>query len=199
MGIKKKMSMGILAGALGVSLIGGGTWAAFNDVEEVSNSFTAGTLDLVTSPTEVFNLSNMKPGDSFTKSLTLENKGSLTIKDILISTKVSGWENAGVENSQSEFLEQFSIVVKKSGAPVWSGNLSNIQNVTNSDMFGNAIALESGASATYDFTIEFVENDTTVENSRLHEQNKFQNEGAEFTIKFEAIQDMVGEQNKQND
>ncbi|MFE8702111.1 TasA family protein [Cytobacillus sp. FJAT-54145] len=200
MSIKKKMGMGILAGALGVSLIGGGTWAAFNDVEEVSNSFEAGTLDLVTSPEEIFNLSNLKPGDYFEKELTLSNNGSLTIKDILVTTTVSDWDDVthshlpdnGV-NDQTQFLNQFKITVKNGDNPVFDGYLGAIQSVSESDMFGNDVALEPEETVTYDIRIEFEEDDSKYSNSRLHEQNKYQGEGATFGIKFEATQ-MDGEE-----
>lgn len=91
MSIKKKMGTGILAGALGLSLVGGGTWAAFNDVEAVDNTFAAGTLDLVTNEEALFNVSNLKPGDYFTKTLELTNNGSLDINEILLGSEVSGW------------------------------------------------------------------------------------------------------------
>ena len=38
MSIKKKLAMGIATGALAVSMIGGGTYAYFNDVETCKNT-----------------------------------------------------------------------------------------------------------------------------------------------------------------
>ena len=46
MSIKKKLAMGIATGALAVSMIGGGTYAYFNDVEANNSNFAAGTLDI---------------------------------------------------------------------------------------------------------------------------------------------------------
>ncbi|HLR61590.1 MAG TPA: TasA family protein, partial [Lentibacillus sp.] len=43
MGIKKQMGMGIMSAALGLSLIGGGTYAYFSDSEQTQNTFAAGT------------------------------------------------------------------------------------------------------------------------------------------------------------
>ncbi|MFA1820974.1 TasA family protein [Virgibacillus oceani] len=51
MGIKKKLSMGVMTAVLGIALIGGGT-------------FAAGTLDLKAEPTGIINVENMAPGDS---------------------------------------------------------------------------------------------------------------------------------------
>ena len=46
MSLKKKLAMGIATGALAVSMIGGGTYAYFNDVEVNNSTFAAGTLDI---------------------------------------------------------------------------------------------------------------------------------------------------------
>ena len=53
MSIKKKLAMGIATGALAVSMIGGGTYAYFNDVETSENTFAAGTLDLAVNPEQL--------------------------------------------------------------------------------------------------------------------------------------------------
>lgn len=46
MGMKKKLSLGVASAALGLALVGGGTWAAFNDVKSTDATFASGTLDL---------------------------------------------------------------------------------------------------------------------------------------------------------
>ena len=46
MSLKKKLAMGAMTGALGLSLVGGGTYAAFSDTETASNTFAAGELDI---------------------------------------------------------------------------------------------------------------------------------------------------------
>ncbi|GER68553.1 hypothetical protein BpJC7_31420 [Weizmannia acidilactici] len=76
MGIKKKLGMGVATAALGLSLIGGGTYAYFSDQVDTSNTFAAGTLDLAASPTTIIDVSNLKPGDTITRTFNLENKGS---------------------------------------------------------------------------------------------------------------------------
>jgi spore coat-associated protein N len=86
MSIKKKLGLGMASAALGLSLIGGGTFAYFNDVETSNNSFAAGTLNLTLNPTEMFKIQNMKPGDRMFKRFNLKNDGSLNIKDVLLAT-----------------------------------------------------------------------------------------------------------------
>ncbi len=46
MGTKKKLGLGVASAALGLALVGGGTWAAFNDIETTQATYAAGTLDL---------------------------------------------------------------------------------------------------------------------------------------------------------
>ena len=53
MGTKKKLGLGVASAALGLALVGGGTWAAFNDIETTQATYAAGTLDLNQSPIEL--------------------------------------------------------------------------------------------------------------------------------------------------
>jgi spore coat-associated protein N len=215
MSIKKKMGTGILAGALGLSLVGGGTWAAFNDVETTSNTFAAGTLDLVVGETSTmnFNISNLKPGDYFTKKLVLTNNGSLNINDILVHAKkvttttfqdkniLNLPDGLGV-NSEEEFLSQFKIEISKENATtnLYEGSLSALANGigvgeltgTEETTTPNVVGLAIGATNTYDVKVTFVEDPTKIPNSRLFVQNKYQGESTDLQFVFEATQ-MPGE------
>jgi spore coat-associated protein N len=86
MSIKKKLGLGLATAALGLSLIGGGTYAYFNDVETTNNTFAAGTLDLAVNPTTIINVSNLKPGDIMPRTFKLENNGSLDISKVILTT-----------------------------------------------------------------------------------------------------------------
>ena len=81
MGLKKKLGLGVASMALGAALVGGGTFAYFNDTEASNgNTFAAGTIDLKPelSSGSYFNITNMKPGDTFnTGSQNLKNAGTL--------------------------------------------------------------------------------------------------------------------------
>ncbi len=207
------MGLGILAGALGVSLIGGGTWAAFNDVETLDNKFASGTLDLTTSQSVLFDLDNLKPGDTFTKTLTLGNNGSLAIDDIFVTTTVSGWADkkytklplSGLngkddgENTQEEFLSQFDVVIKRGNDVVYNGTAAGLSSLTNAEISGSgaAAAIAPAGSVTYTFEVEFDNKTQTYPSSRFQEQNKFQDEGASFSLKFEGTQ-MPGENRSTN-
>lgn len=86
MNVKKQLGIGVMSAALGIALIGGGTFAYFSDSETTSNTFAAGTLDLIANPTEIINIDNIKPGDSMIRDFELQNNGSLDIDKVLLST-----------------------------------------------------------------------------------------------------------------
>ena len=83
-----KKILGLTVAALLVmALVGGGTWAYFSDTETSSNNtFTAGTLDLTLTDasedgtdaeTATWVFSGMKPTDSGTATLTINNAGNI--------------------------------------------------------------------------------------------------------------------------
>ena len=59
---EKKLGMGVASAALGLSLIGGGTFAFFSDKEVSNNTFAAGTLDLTLNPKTLVDIKDLKPG-----------------------------------------------------------------------------------------------------------------------------------------
>ncbi|QUG40564.1 SipW-dependent-type signal peptide-containing protein [Psychrobacillus sp. INOP01] len=88
MGIKQKLAMGILTGGLAISMIGGGTYAYFNDVAvSENNTFAAGTLDLAVNPETFIKVDNLKPGDWMNRTFKLENKGTLDISKVFLTTE----------------------------------------------------------------------------------------------------------------
>jgi spore coat-associated protein N len=116
MGIKKKLGLGVASAALGISLVGGGTWAAFNDVETLDgNNITTGILDLGINPdSELVSLDKLAPGDKIARSFKVANNGNVDIKEVLLDINSSGWTDVdhhetGVTNTQKEFLSQFKV------------------------------------------------------------------------------------------
>ena len=98
MSFTKKVSQGVMSAALGLSLMGGGTFAYFSDTVETQNTFAAGVLDLNLNPSTVVNIDNIKPGDEIYREFTLENNGTLDIGRVLLSTHYSV-EDAKADNS----------------------------------------------------------------------------------------------------
>src|SRR5690625_316204 len=107
MGIKKQLGMGMATAALGLTLIGGGTFAYFSDNEETNNTFAAGTLDLSAEPTEIIEVDNMAPGDSMIRDFELQNSGTLDIGTVYLETDYTYSDTEGDdfgEHIEVEFL-----------------------------------------------------------------------------------------------
>jgi spore coat-associated protein N len=116
MGLKKKLGLGIGAAALGLSLIGGGTFAYFSDQATVHNGFQAGTLNLEigsypsTSWPINFDLTNLRPGDRVERTFDLKNTGSLAIGDTYLSfSKVTVENPLNTGASDDDFLSALTV------------------------------------------------------------------------------------------
>jgi spore coat-associated protein N len=171
MSIKKKLGLGMASAALGLSLIGGGTWAAFNDVETLGgNAIEAGVLDLGVNPASgVISLEKLVPGDKIARTFNISNKGNVDIKQVLLNINSSGWTDKdvpdgggkGLGNSKEDFLSQFKVNMFASEAFDFN-NLNNGKNLldgitpTGTDDQGNKYIslwdLEQQADGDYDIT-----------------------------------------------
>lgn len=125
MNIKRKLISGSMAAVMGMALIGGGTWSAFNDVETVSSQVQAGKLNLEVvnlgvsaGQSKLINLANLKPGDTIERTFRLKNStdATLAIRDVLMSVKFGNFSSGGGTNQGvMEFLEQLQVKVLNVG------------------------------------------------------------------------------------
>ncbi|SEU09542.1 spore coat-associated protein N [Salinibacillus kushneri] len=130
MSLKKKLGAGIAAAALGISLVGGGTFAYFNDTETSNNTFAAGTLDLSMDPQVVFDVGNLKPGDYMIRDFELQNTGSLDIKSVLLDTSYSVIDE-NEDNGDQDFGEHFVVkFIKNKGHTEWEDGFWDDDNYT---------------------------------------------------------------------
>lgn len=189
MGLKKKLAMGVATGALAVSMIGGGTYAYFNDVETSTNTFTGGTLDLSLSPKEIINVDNIKPGDVMTRTFELKNEGSLNIAKVLLKTAydVTDAKGDNVENFGDHIRVNFMLNSHKGDLPVIWTTLSELEGMTPDAVadryfpyWGEKGGLTPGNSDLLVVQFEFVENGQN--------QNEFQGDSLELTWEFDAKQ-----------
>lgn len=95
MGIKKQLGMGVMSAALGIALIGGGTYAYFSSSETTNNTFAAGKLDLSVQPTTVIDVDELQPGDSVIRDFELQNNGTLDMNKVLLETDYSVIDDKG--------------------------------------------------------------------------------------------------------
>ncbi|THE15494.1 cell division protein FtsN [Bacillus timonensis] len=113
MSLKKKLGLGVASAALGLSLIGGGTFAYFSDTEVTNNTFAAGTLDLSVNPTTIVDVSNLKPGDVVVREFNLVNGGSLDISKIDLKT-VTSVDDANNDNTDN-FAKHIKVLFLENG------------------------------------------------------------------------------------
>ncbi|MGP4061072.1 CalY family protein [Halobacillus sp. H74] len=191
MGLKKKLGLGVASAALGLSLVGGGTFAYFSDSAEASGSFAAGTLDLSAEPTTVIGVDNLKPGDTMLRSFDLVNGGSLDIASINLVTDytVSGAGNNNGDDFGDHIRVNFLLNADKLDAPIFSTTLADLKGMSPDVIEGNIFSgwlaerggnLAAGTSDTLYVQYEFVDNG--------EDQNHFQGDSLSLEWTFEGEQ-----------
>jgi spore coat-associated protein N len=195
MGFKKKLGLGIASAALGMSLVGGGTFAYFSDQEiSENNTFAAGTLNLELSPSQIINVDNIKPGDWVNETFVLKNEGSLDISKVLLSTSytVADAKGDNTDDFGKHIRVNFLQNLDKSGLVtpndiIYSTTLFDLKGTAPDavqkkiwSVFGEKSGLKSGTSDNFYVQFEFVDND--------EDQNQFQDDSLVLTWTFDAEQ-----------
>jgi spore coat-associated protein N len=198
MGIKQKLGMGVASAVLGLSLIGGGTYAYFNDVETTNNTFTAGTLDLSVDPTTIIDVDNIKPGDTMTRHFELINDGSLDISKVELNTNYTVDDNGKANSDDFGKHIQVNFLKNDDKNGVIQPEENIIVSTTLADLKGDvpdavenkiwawfgwgdeASGLKAGDSDDLYVQFEFVDNDA--------DQNEFQGDSLSLEWKFDAKQ-----------
>ncbi|MBS4219461.1 SipW-dependent-type signal peptide-containing protein [Bacillus sp. FJAT-49711] len=194
MSIKKKLGLGLASAALGLSLVGGGTFAYFNDVEVNNSSFAAGTLDINVTANgannAIIDVGNLKPGDIMTRTFKLNNIGSLDVSKVLLTSKYTVTDAKG-DNAGADFGEhikvKFLINNDKRTEVVHETTLKNLskKDVVERDVLGwllggESSGLQAGKSDTLSVMFEFVDNKA--------DQNVFQDDSLKLEWTFDAKQ-----------
>ncbi|AZU63049.1 TasA family protein [Neobacillus mesonae] len=212
MGIKKKLGLGMASAALGLSLIGGGTFAYFSDEATIHNGFAAGTLNLEvgkypgTQWPVNFDLSNLRPGDTVERTFDLKNVGSLAIEDTYLDfSKVSVENPLNTGATDDDFLSALSVTyfyeTVVNGQYVPESMLVNSQKISLKDAIaGNYVGkiqprflkgtklnlspdgIDAGSYGRYRIMISFPETNVA--------QNKLQGMVAKVDFKLDARQVM---------
>ncbi|MFP7297966.1 TasA family protein [Neobacillus niacini] len=199
MSIKKKMGMGFATMAVGAALIGGGTFAYFNDVETSSgNTFATGTIDLKPEidGAALFSITNQRPGQSFSGSYTLSNGGTLDIGEIKLTgsyTTTDGetkdqkdYDRDGTVGNNADLATQLVIdSLKFKGANVTVADKDGDGKVTLADLTGQTIQL-AGLNVTASGVLEIAGH---FHNETNATQNEYQGDGVSVNLSFEALQE----------
>jgi spore coat-associated protein N len=137
MSLKKKLGLGMASAALGLSLVGGGTFAYFNDTATLHNSFESGTLVLDIEqawnfPVN-FDLENIRPGQSWERQFVLANNGSLDFGNTFMTVTNAGGaagDNALLDALTVKYFVDATAPVVDPGAPDAGYILLNSQDIT---------------------------------------------------------------------
>ncbi len=190
MTIKKQLSMGLMSAVLGVSLIGGGTYAYFSDSVETQNTFAAGTLDLSVNPTQLINVDNIKPGDSFLRDFELVNNGRLDIGKVLLETDYTVIDAKG-DNGEEDFGKhiqvEFLYNVDNFDEVIFETTLAELKGMTPEAVNQNIFYPELGEKGlpvgdTHDLIVKFNFSNND------EDQNQFQGDSLNLTWTFIAEQ-----------
>lgn len=193
MNLKKKLGMGVASAVLGLSLIGGGTFAYFSDKEVSENTFAAGTLDLNIDPQVIIDVDNIKPGDQVERDFHLINNGTLKIKDVHLLTDYTVTDAKG-DNGGADFGDHIKVEflwnIDKNTVPVWETTLSELKKDTAAgnlpDLVEKGIVnwegngLAPGSDDTFYVKFTFVDNG--------EDQNVFQGDSLKLNWTFDATQ-----------
>lgn len=204
MSIKKKLGLGVASAALGMALVGGGTFAYFSDTEVSNNTFAAGTLDLAVDPTVVIDVDNLKPGDVMVREFQLQNNGTLDISSIDLETMTNVID--AKNDNTDDFAKHIKVLFLENADKTGDGwvvgdyndvisetTLYDLQNETPDavenvqswitwlfGLNGEGDGLEAGTNDQMYVAFEFVDNGA--------DQNEFQGDALELEWTFTAHQ-----------
>ena len=194
MSLKKKLGLGVASAALGLALIGGGTYAYFNDVEVNNSTFAAGTLDINVSGNDadnaIINVSNIKPGDWMIREFNLNNVGSLDVSKVFLTSEYTVTD-ANNDNEDADFGEhirvEFLINNDKRTEVIKTTTLAELSryDVVDRDLLGWILGgendgLKAGTSDKLTVKFKFVDNG--------QDQNVFQGDSLQLNWTFDAKQ-----------
>ncbi|GIP54772.1 MULTISPECIES: TasA family protein [Paenibacillus] len=191
MGIKKTLGFGVVTAALGLTLIGGGTFAYFSDSVETTGTFAAGTLDLNADPTAIIDVGNLKPGDFAIRTFKLKNNGSLDIGKVNLATSYTVTNRAGAPANTDDFGKHIKVKfltnIDKDETVIYETTLSALQSLSPDAVentwlgwFEERGGLRAGDSDNLIVKFEFVDNN--------EDQNQFQGDSLNLKWTFTAKQ-----------
>ncbi|WP_233879239.1 TasA family protein [Virgibacillus halodenitrificans] len=178
MNLKNSILTAVAMAAIGLCLIGSGTYAYFSDTEETNNTFAAGLLDLEINKENIINVEKMVPGDSVNGEFQLLNEGNVDIKNIkLISSYVVN--DYGAPNNGDDLGKYIEVQFKHHGKAVFNEpkTLAELQQ-TPEEIVGEFPVGSSPKE--FSVEIEFINNENN--------QNHFQKDTIELNWNFEAVQ-----------
>lgn len=193
MNVKKTLGLGVVSAALGLTLVGGGTFAYFSSTSTSSASFNNGTVSLQSDPSVIVNLSNLKPGDTVLRDFKLKNDGTLNIPKVVLRTSsaiTDAQGDNGSHNFKDDIIVTFLVNKDKKESPLLVISLADLENespdlvargIVGAFLGGEKSGIKAGTAD--NLTIQFAFKET------LQPQNYYQGDTLALTLNFEANQE----------
>lgn len=193
MNVKKTLGLGVVSAALGLTLVGGGTFAYFSSTSTTSASFNNGTLSLKSDPSVIVNLSNLKPGDTIKRDFKLKNDGSLDISKVILHTSsviTDALGDNGSHNFKNDIIVTFLNNNDKKQPELLVISLADLENQSpdlvargflGTLLNGEKSGIKAGTSDNLTVQFAFKED--------FQPQNYYQGDTLALTLNFEANQD----------
>ncbi|UJL45362.1 SipW-dependent-type signal peptide-containing protein [Virgibacillus sp. NKC19-16] len=180
MNIKNRIMLCVATAVLGLGLIGGGTYAYFNDTEPTQKTFATGVLDLGLNKETIIDIKDIIPGDTVDGKFELTNDGTVGMSEVILhssydvvdNNKSNDGDDLG-DHIRVEFLDR----TKEEGAVISEVLLSELTDnpVKVLDEFPADSKPEQ-----FSVQFKFVDNDGS--------QNHFQGDELKLTWEFVAEQ-----------
>ncbi len=177
---RRRRTLMALLMTLSIGSLGAGAFslAVFTDTAATDGGFSTGTVDLATSPSTLFTVTDMLPGDSTSATLTVTNNGTAQLRYAMTSTAT----NADSKNLRS----QIQVDIKPGSCPSASPSLYSGALGSGSATFGDPTqgaqagdrVLAGGASENLCFTVSLP----------LATGNAYQGAATTATFTFDAEQ-----------
>jgi spore coat-associated protein N len=126
--------------------------AIFTGSDASTGSFTAGTIDITSSPSTLFTVTAMMPGDSTSATLTVTNSGTAQLRYAMTSSATNG-DGLGLRDQLTLTIEAGSCA--SPGATIYSGPLNGASfgDVSAGDDLGDR-TLDAPGSEDLCFTVD---------------------------------------------
>jgi spore coat-associated protein N len=193
MNVKKTLGLGVVSAALGLTLVGGGTFAYFSSTSTTSASFNNGTLLLNSDPSVIVNLSNLKPGDTILRDFKLKNDGNLNIPKVILRTSsiiTDAEGDNGTHNFKDDIIVTFLVNKDKVTSPLLVISLADLEkqspDLVARGILGGVFGIENSgirAGTSDNLTIQFAFKEN------FKPQNYYQGDTLALTLNFEANQE----------
>jgi spore coat-associated protein N len=176
------LALGVMAAATLSTSAGLMSLALFTDDEDVTGDFTTLTVDLTASPTALFNVTDLMPGDTKTAALTITNSGTAELRYAMTS--------ASTTNDSFDLADVATLTIREKATGTCAADFTGTVLVNNHTFASAAIGDPAQGAQTGDRTLAASANDQLCVRVSLplSTGNDYQGVSASLTFTFSGEQ-----------